>query len=159
MRESHVCGIGRMRIGVYWRVRYWLYVRCLYWCCCRFMGFWGFLFVCRFCVRGVCMTKPLPGLVAGLCFKGCAQESVGCDFPGRYGAVGVLEQTERCFGMGVSGFVYGAVEQDEVTPVAADVEVFYGDKGYGLGSESVWERGLCHIVLLRICGVCVGFQG
>lgn len=62
--------------------------------------------------------------------------------------------------MGVSGFVYGAVEQDEVTPVAADVEVFYGNKGNCLCSESGGERGLCHIALLRVCGiVCVGFQG
>lgn len=90
----------------------------------------------------------------------CVQESVGGNLVGRYGAVGVLEQTECGFGMVVSGFVYGAVEQDEVTPVATDVEVFYGDKGYGLGSESVWERGLRHIVLLRVCRiVCVGFQG
>ena len=54
MRMWHVYGVwcvyGRMRIGEYWRIWYWLYVCCLYWCCCRFMGFWGFLFVWRFCV-------------------------------------------------------------------------------------------------------------
>lgn len=70
-----------------------------------------------------------------MCLGVGSQESVGGNLVGRYGAVGVLEQTGRCFGMGVAGFVYGAVEQDGVPPVASDVEVFYGDKGYG-----VWVR-------------------
>jgi len=46
--------------------------------------------------------------------------------------------------MVVSGFVDGAVEQDEVSPAASDVEVLNGNKGDGLDSESRREGGLCH---------------
>ena len=75
-----------------------------------------------------------------------SEECVRGNLPRRDGVVGFLEQTEGYFRMVVSGFVDGAVEQDEVSPVASDVEVVYGYKGNGLGSESSREGRLGHFV-------------
>ena len=48
-----------------------------------------------------------------------------------------------------------AVEQDKVSPATTDVEVVYGDKCDGLGSEGSRERGLYHFVylVLWVCGL------
>ena len=54
------------------------------------------------------------------CLKG-SDEGTRRNLPRRDGAVGFLEQTEGCFGVVVSGFVDGAIEQDEVSPSASDV--------------------------------------
>lgn len=82
-----------------------------------------------------------------------SEECVGGNLPRRDGVVGFLEQTEGCFRVVISGFVDGTVEQDEVSPVASDVEVLNGNKGDGLDSESRRERGLHHFCLLGVVGV------
>ena len=60
--------------------------------------------------------------------------------------------------MVVSGFVDGAIEQDEVSPVASDVEVLNGNKSYGLDSESRREGRLGHFHTLSAVVVVIGWS-